>query len=105
VTSIEILRGYSASGKSTYARESGKFIVSRDLIRQQFGATMKTVFGQETEAKVSKIQEAQVRTAISAGMDVVIDDTNLVLKFARRWADLAVELGVRVVCAGLQAGT
>jgi predicted kinase len=94
VTSIEILRGYSASGKSTYARESGKFIVSRDLIRQQFGATMKTVFGQETEAKVSKIQEAQVRTAISAGMDVVIDDTNLVLKFARRWADLAVELGV-----------
>jgi predicted kinase len=64
VASIEILRGYSASGKSTYARQSGKFIVSRDLIRQQFGATGKTVFGQETEAKVSKIQEAAAKIGI-----------------------------------------
>lgn len=95
MSSIEILRGYSASGKSTYARESGKFIVSRDLIRQQFtGSTKKTVFSHEQEAQVSAIQEAQVEAAILAGLDVVIDDTNLVLKFARRWADLAVELGV-----------
>jgi predicted kinase len=95
MASIEILRGYSASGKSTYALSSGKFIVSRDFIRiQMTGKVGKTVLSQEQEAQVSAIQEAQVEAAILAGLDVVIDDTNLVLKFARRWADLAVELGV-----------
>lgn len=95
MASIEILRGYSASGKSTYARESGKYIVSRDLIRQSFtGSTEKTVLSNDQEQLVTKIQEQTVRLLIESGRDVVIDDTNLVLKFARRWADLAVELGV-----------
>lgn len=95
MTSIEILRGYSASGKSTYARESGKFIVSRDLIRQQItGSTEKTVLTNDQERVVTAMQEQLVRTAIDNGFDVVIDDTNLVLKFARRWAELAEELGV-----------
>jgi predicted kinase len=95
VPSIEILRGYSASGKSTYARESGKFLVSRDLIRQQFtGSTDKTVLTPEQEQKITVLETDQVISAIAAGLDVVIDDTNLVLKHARRWADLAVNLGV-----------
>jgi predicted kinase len=95
MASIEILRGYSASGKSTYARQSGKFIVSRDLIRQQLtGRSEKTVLSPGDENTVTALQEAQVRDAVEAGLDVVIDDTNLVLKFARRWAELAEELGV-----------
>lgn len=95
VASIEILRGYSASGKSTYARQSGKAIVSRDLIRQMMtGNTEKTVLSNEQEQTVTRIQESVVRNFIGAGADVVIDDTNLVLKFARRWAELAEELGV-----------
>lgn len=95
MASIEILRGYSASGKSTYARQSGKFIVSRDIVRQQLtGRSEKMVLSPEDEKVVTYIETEQVRAAIKAGKDVVIDDTNLVLKFARRWADLAVELGV-----------
>lgn len=95
MTSITILRGYSASGKSTWARESGKFIVSRDIVRQQLtGRSEKMVLSPEDEKTVTYIETEQVRAAIKAGKDVVIDDTNLVLKFARRWVDLAVELGV-----------
>lgn len=95
MTSIEILRGYSASGKSTYARQSGKFIVSRDTIRGLLtGSPEKTVLSPDKEKIVTAMQEQMVRTAIASGVDVVIDDTNLVLKFARRWADLAVELDV-----------
>src|SRR6188474_2616559 len=95
MASIEILRGYSASGKSTYAKQSGKFIVSRDLIRPMIsGHSDKTVLGHASEQLVTKLQEQVVRAAVADGRDVVIDDTNLVLKFARRWADLAVELGV-----------
>lgn len=95
MASIEILRGYSASGKSTYARGSGKAVVSRDLIRQMItGSPEKTVLSHEQEGVVTRIQESVVRNFIGAGADVVIDDTNLVLKFARRWAELAEELGV-----------
>lgn len=93
--SIEILRGYSASGKSTYARGSGKTIVSRDAIRAMLtGNPAKQVLSQEQEALVSDIQVAAVKAVVKRGEDVVIDDTNLVLKFARHWADLAVALGV-----------
>jgi hypothetical protein len=65
MASIEILRGYSASGKSTYARESGKIIVSRDSIRAMLkGNPKKTVGPPESEVLVTKIQEAAVRAAI-----------------------------------------
>lgn len=94
-----IMRGYSGSGKSTVAkrlvRDSGNAIrVSRDDIRAMLtGSDTKTVLDQEGETLVTKIEEKAVRDALRRNLHVVVDDTNLRLKYARRWADVAVQEG------------
>src|SRR6478752_6887929 len=45
------------------------------------------------EQLVNKIEQAEIETAIRAGVNVVIDATNLYAKHARRYIDLAVKLG------------
>jgi len=94
---VTILRGYSSSGKSTIARNSvgqSTVIVSRDSIRAMLtGSPVKTVLGHEDENMVTKIEEDTVRRALRNGKSVIIDDTNLRLKYARRWADIAVQEG------------
>jgi hypothetical protein len=42
---------------------------------------------------VTKAQHAVVKALLEAGKDVVVDDTNLRLKHARAWADLATSTG------------
>jgi predicted kinase len=94
-----IMRGYSGSGKSTEARrlvrDSGNAIrVSRDDIRAMLtGSDTKTVLDPDGETLVTKIEEKAVRDALRRNLHVVVDDTNLRLKFARRWADIAVQEG------------
>lgn len=76
--SVTILRGASGSGKSTFARDlHDTLIISRDIIRQSFGAVGKTVLPTEQEREVTKIELDMLRRAIVSGRDVVIDDTNL----------------------------
>lgn len=95
-----ILRGYSGSGKSTKARAYAQenpdtVIVSRDSFRAMLtGNPAKTVLDQKTENLITKMQETAVRESLRAGKTVVVDDTNLRLKYARRWADIAVQEGV-----------
>lgn len=96
---LTILRGYSGSGKSTHAKHmlsySGYDVrVSRDDIRAMLtGSNVKTVLDQDGETLVTEIEEKAVRDALRRGKHVVVDDTNLRLKYARRWADLAVHEG------------
>lgn len=93
---VFIMRGYSGSGKTTAARRirgGTAVIVSRDDIRYHAFGFRKTVLTPKEEQEVTKIQEALVRANLAAGRTVVIDDTNLRAKHARRWVDLAVELG------------
>lgn len=96
---VIILRGYPASGKSTWAnsvaRQGGHFIVNRDTIRTQLtGTSAKQLLPYESEQLVSKIAQAQAREAIKAGLHVIIDATNLRRKHAVWWANLAYEMGV-----------
>lgn len=95
---LVILRGVSGSGKSTWARLAageGYVIVSRDLIRPSVsGVPGKQVLDSEGEKKVTTLQDAQIRAALKAGLGVIVDDTNLNLKFAERFAKLAVEENV-----------
>lgn len=96
-TEIVILRGYSSSGKSTYAAQNSQdaIIVSRDSIRAMLtGSSTKQVLDYKDETLVTEIQETTVKAAIRRGVSVIIDDTNLVLRYARRWANLAQDLGV-----------
>ena len=91
---VEILRGISGSGKSTYARtQTDAIIVSRDLIRPMFGAVGKTVLSPEKERLVTRIELDLIREALYRGQDVIVDNTNLNDQFATRYADLAHTMG------------
>ena len=91
---VEILRGISGSGKSTYARtQTDAIIVSRDLIRPMFGAVGKTVLSPEKERLVTRIELDLIREALYRGQDVIVDNTNLNERFATRYADLAHTMG------------
>ena len=79
---VVILRGASGSGKSTYAREMlnthpNSVIVSRDIIRQQFGLVGKGILPTEQERLVTKIEIDSLRRGIVQGQTVIVDDTNL----------------------------
>lgn len=97
---LTITRGLPASGKTTWAQgqvlaTSGRTArVSRDDLRTHvLGVTGKAVLSYEDEQVVTRMQQALVRAALEAGRDVIVDDTNLRLKFARAWVDLAVSVG------------
>ena len=93
---VEILRGISGSGKSTYARSSSNgntVIVSRDLIRPMFGVVGKTVLSPEKERLVTRIELDLIREALYRGQDVIVDNTNLNGQFATRYAELAHTMG------------
>lgn len=93
---VEILRGISGSGKSTYARSCSNdntVIVSRDLIRPMFGAVGKTVLSPEKERLVTRIELDLIREALYRGQDVIVDNTNLNGQFATRYAELAHTMG------------
>ena len=91
---VEILRGISGSGKSTYARtQTDAIIVSRDLIRPMFGAVGKTVLSPEKERLVTRIELDLIREGLYRGQDVIVDNTNLNDQFATRYADLAHTMG------------
>ena len=96
---VFILRGPSGCGKSTTARAMqygrGGVIISRDNIRQMFGATGKTVLDPSTEKKVTQIEQDLIRGALYRGDNVFVDDTNLNAQTAAKWADLAHVNGVK----------
>lgn len=97
LTEILVLRGFPGAGKTTFAKSlnSTHSRVSRDDIRATLtGRSDKFVGDYKFEESVTKVQENLVRSIISTGRSVVIDDTNLRLKNARKWVALANELGV-----------
>src|SRR5690606_7941205 len=95
-----ITRGYSGSGKTTWALEfvegwnTKAVAISRDEIRTNvFGAGGKTVLTDKEEKRVTKIQQEFVRAALRLDKIVVVHDTNLVLRYARQWANIAEDEG------------
>ena len=95
---LVITRGLPASGKSTWARawvQEGprRARVNRDDLRvMMFGADRLPDSG---EKAVSVAQRAAVEALLQAGREVVVDDLNLRLTYARGWADLAAAVGAR----------
>lgn len=94
---LTITRGYPGSGKTTAAllwvsQAPGRVRVNRDDLRV-------TLYGQHRldflqEQTVTTVQHAAVRALLDAGKHVIVDDTNLRLRYARAFADIAVEKGV-----------
>lgn len=82
MTTLLILRGAPGSGKSTYAREwvdeapERRVRINRDDIRfMLFGK-----YWGVDERAVTRVQDTLLRSSLSAGKDVVLDNTNLQAK-------------------------
>lgn len=95
-----LTRGIPASGKSTFAKvwvnaAPKRVRVNRDDIRfQMYGV----YFGDPIDENVvTKVQQGMIEAAFKAGNSVIVDDTNLVEKFAKGLIRLAHKYQVPVV--------
>lgn len=94
MTKLIITRGLPGSGKSTWAKDwvaagqGWRLRANRDDLRGMlYGRS--GVLERELEEQVTQTQRAIVSAALKSGQDVVVDDTNLRLRFAREWAKFA----------------
>lgn len=105
---LVITRGLPASGKTTWARawvanDPLRYArVSRDDIRGMlFGATEGDAYRayfsapdlHVRESAVSAAEDEAVRGLLENGRNVVVDDTNLRVRYVRKWAELAGDCG------------
>lgn len=100
MTTLYYTRGLPASGKSTKAREMvaerldyGFMVrINRDDIRSMLGTTT----GQQ-EGFITRLQDSMIDTALSAGHDVIVDDTNFFKGTDKRFRLLAEKHGADTV--------
>lgn len=97
-----LMRGYSGSGKTTYAKRhiqsNPEFVrVNRDDERRALtGRSDKFVGDHRFEELVTANTRDKIRNAIRAGRSVIVDDTNLRVKFARQLLEFGRSLGAEV---------
>lgn len=94
--SLRITRGLPASGKTTWAREQidarppGEVVrLNRDDLRRSMLPTTYRTPVFHAEEQVSKVQHGPIVVLLRAGIDVIVDDTNLRAKNVRNLAMLA----------------
>lgn len=92
---IIMLKGLPASGKSTWAKEkinenSNYIRINKDDIRESITGKWTS----KKEKNVISIRNSLIKTGISLGKNVIIDDTNLNPKHEQTLKTLAQELGV-----------
>jgi len=96
MTTLHITRGLPASGKTTWAKlwvleDEDRLRVNRDDTRAYLGLRHG-----ENEPLVSRVQQAAVKAGLEQAKDVVVDDTNLVPRFAKEWLKIAAEFDAEV---------
>ena len=96
---LAITRGLPGSGKTTLALQwvhddpANRARVNRDELRMAlYGRYTGLTYQQEQAVTVA--QQSAVEALLRGGKSVIVDDTNLKLRNARAWADLAVRVGV-----------
>lgn len=104
MSTLHLTRGLPASGKTTWARafvggaDPGSAIrLNRDDLRRSLVDPNYRRPVYAVEQRITAVQRQAAREALRDGVDVVVDDTNLRLKFARDWAALAAECGAEFV--------
>lgn len=98
MTTLAITRGYPASGKTTVALKwlaedpDKRYRLNRDDSRATNG--FDGIGSNDQERHVTIAEMAALRALLENGVSVIVDATNLRLKYAREFANLAVALGV-----------
>lgn len=99
MTTLRILRGIPGSGKTTHAMEwlneaPRRFRSNRDDMRiNLFG---QYVLPKEDEKRITKIQYGEIELHLKAGIDVIVDDTNLRASTVRDLLKIAGKVGADV---------
>ncbi|MCX5070878.1 AAA family ATPase [Micromonospora lupini] len=87
--------GLPGSGKTTWARATGRTRLNRDDLRDQMHGVRD--YTPEHEREVTIAQHAAVAALLRAGITVVTDDTNLRDESMALWEELAQRCGARLV--------
>lgn len=93
MTTLYVLKGLPASGKTTLAlqmvKEKGVKRVNKDELRAMIDAG---VYSQEAERFITDIRDAIIAGAANSGWDVVVDDTNMNPKHIEHFKEIAAGL-------------
>lgn len=109
--SIIVMVGISGSGKSTLTEkmlrgnETTYVRVNRDKIREQlFGYTESNVHKYyerpdwlDLEKFVSKVEDSTIKSMLSVGKIVIMDNTHLKLKYIKKYFDFGVPVDVKFI--------
>lgn len=102
---LTLTRGLPGSGKTTeamrmLAANPGMVRLNRDALREAlYGRS--GVLEHAAEASITTIQQTAAREALTAGRDVVVDDSNLRARYCRQWADIAAACGAELAVVDL----
>jgi predicted kinase len=106
MVTLTIMRGISGSGKSTMARQMLGMVVSRDDIRVMlYGKIADTpaYYRQDKKAlsvcenRVTIAQDAMVAGYLRAGIDTIVDNTNIEWSYVKSLAKIGYRHGAEVV--------
>jgi predicted kinase len=93
-----MMRGLPASGKSTIAKEiihnagGGNVRINADLLRSMLHCD---IFSSKNESITKGAMECLARESLSAGLNVIVDNTNLGDSHRERWSGIAKEYNAR----------
>lgn len=96
---IVLTKGIPASGKTTWAKEQiklhpGRFKrVNRDLMRLMLDDNPNVTFKNKDEVFINDARDLIVERAITAGYDIILDDTNLSNDTFKQMCDIAKRIG------------
>lgn len=101
MATLTILRGVSGSGKSTWAAQQNAVVVSRDSLRVAlFGSDGPDYYEatdvRDREDTITLFQNAAIESALKAGRDVIVDNTNIEWRYVKEIAKIGHRVGAKV---------